>query len=596
MGERVGQIVKVPEVKQSSSNSRVRRTEHLRSLDTPVDRILFLQRSAGNQAVSRLMKSGALQAKLRIGQPGDVYEQEADRVAEQVMRMPEPGVQRQVEPEEEEEEMLQAKATSGHLSEVTPNLESHIHSLKGGGQPLPESDRAFFEPRFGRDFSQVRVHTDAESARAVNAKAYTLGRDVVFGEGQYALGTSEERKLLAHELTHVLQQENKGGRIQRQETIAHECREGEGPPAIEPNPEGKAPHPLIYRGKTRKRSRRPSVGDAQQLLNRFLSQLKTGDFICEAGADMEEIQRIRKKLNQHPLEVDCRFGPNTYLATVMFQRCVFPKDPPEWDGKIGPKTWPQLDKLRTTPPPPVHPPPPTGKVPPRTTPPQVKHPPARTLPTGAFLDLQIACVTDGGGCSNTATIPNYDTRCRIETGYRGLALVEDDLVCSTPGMGIAQSLVRAYPNWRSDLPNCPCTSNDAATAPDFSRDLNPFLSRFHPGADVCYRSAPVASTAGTEHRQQCCYTRGGMLLTQGSGAGTPDVWSSFFRHQRIDVQPFNEFKKDYRIYNRFWVPNQGSGCAASDPCINRCEEVFDSCRAGLRCLAERSRCLSNCRP
>ena len=90
----------MPEVKKSSSNSRVRKIERLHSMDTPVDRILFLQRTAGNQAVSGLMKSGALQAKLRIGQPGDIYEQEADRVADAVMRMPEPGVQRQVESEE----------------------------------------------------------------------------------------------------------------------------------------------------------------------------------------------------------------------------------------------------------------------------------------------------------------------------------------------------------------------------------------------------------------------------------------------------------------------------------------------------------------
>jgi hypothetical protein len=112
MGERAGQIAKVPEVKQSNSNSWVRRTERLQSMDTPVDHILFLQRTAGNQAVSRLMKSRALQAKLRIGQPGDKYEQEADRVADEVMRMPEPQVQRQVEPEEEE--TLQTKPN--HLS------------------------------------------------------------------------------------------------------------------------------------------------------------------------------------------------------------------------------------------------------------------------------------------------------------------------------------------------------------------------------------------------------------------------------------------------------------------------------------------------
>ncbi|MBC2702896.1 MAG: hypothetical protein HF976_16110 [ANME-2 cluster archaeon] len=82
MGERAGLVAKVPEVKQSSSNSRVRKTERLQSMDTPVNRILFLQRTAGNQAVSRLMRSGALQAKLMIGQPGDKYEQEADRVAD----------------------------------------------------------------------------------------------------------------------------------------------------------------------------------------------------------------------------------------------------------------------------------------------------------------------------------------------------------------------------------------------------------------------------------------------------------------------------------------------------------------------------------
>ncbi|MCD4842325.1 MAG: DUF4157 domain-containing protein [Methanosarcinales archaeon] len=108
-------------------------------------------------------------------------------------------VQRQVEPEEEEEEEeLQAKATSDHLSEVNSNLESHILSLKGGGQPLPELARAYFEPRFARNFSQVRVHSDAQ--------AFTVGQDVVFGAGEFAPGASEGRRLMAHELTHIVQQ------------------------------------------------------------------------------------------------------------------------------------------------------------------------------------------------------------------------------------------------------------------------------------------------------------------------------------------------------------------------------------------------------
>jgi len=130
MGERAGQIAKTPEIKQSNSNSRVRRTKPLQSMDTPADRIPFLQRTAGNQAVSRLMRSGALQAKLRIGQPGDVYEHEADRVADAVMRMPEPGVQRQVEPEEEEEEMLQAKP----LAEEITSIGSKAGRARRGGR------------------------------------------------------------------------------------------------------------------------------------------------------------------------------------------------------------------------------------------------------------------------------------------------------------------------------------------------------------------------------------------------------------------------------------------------------------------------------
>ena len=89
MDERISIADKKPEVKSQNHVPQIRRkTESSQSMNSPVDRILFLQRTIGNQAVSKLIKSGTLQAKLRIGQPGDVYEQEADRVAEQVMRMP----------------------------------------------------------------------------------------------------------------------------------------------------------------------------------------------------------------------------------------------------------------------------------------------------------------------------------------------------------------------------------------------------------------------------------------------------------------------------------------------------------------------------
>ena len=165
--------------------------------------LLALQRTHGNRYVQRVV--AGIQAKLVVGQPGDKYEQEADRVADEVMRMPEPEVQRQ---EEEEEEPVQAKGQSGQTTEVTSDLESSIQALRGSGQPLRESVRNFFEPRFGYDFSQVRVHTGSEAGemnRDLNAQAFTYGRDIYFGAGQYNPGTSSGKRLLAHELTHVLQ-------------------------------------------------------------------------------------------------------------------------------------------------------------------------------------------------------------------------------------------------------------------------------------------------------------------------------------------------------------------------------------------------------
>ena len=93
--------------------------------------------------------------------------------------------------------------------ELTGAHESVRRVLDSAGQPLDGATRSFMESRFGHDFSGVRVHTDAsaqESARAVNALAYTVGRDVVFGSGQYAPRTKEGRRLIAHELTHTLQQ------------------------------------------------------------------------------------------------------------------------------------------------------------------------------------------------------------------------------------------------------------------------------------------------------------------------------------------------------------------------------------------------------
>ena len=216
--------VKIASKKPKAERFKTTQTQKNRfnNHSSPLDQILFLQRTIGNQAVESLFKSGIIRAKLKIGKPNDIYEQEADRVAEQIVssswsvvnnQMEEREIQRQTEEEErkreEEGETLQLKKMQGNIPEVTPDIESRIRALRGSGQPLPKSIRAFFESRFGYDFSHVRIHNDPEAAklaRALNAEAFTYGRDIYFGEGRYNPNTLAGKRLLAHELTHVVQQ------------------------------------------------------------------------------------------------------------------------------------------------------------------------------------------------------------------------------------------------------------------------------------------------------------------------------------------------------------------------------------------------------
>jgi hypothetical protein len=119
---------------------------------------------------------------------------------------------------------LQRQSNSSAMANPVPPVVHDV--LNSPGQPLDASARAFLEPRFEHDFSNVRVHTDetaAASAKAFNAAAYTVGRDLVFAAGQYSPATSEGRKLVAHELTHVLQQSaqpSKNGSLAHAETEA----------------------------------------------------------------------------------------------------------------------------------------------------------------------------------------------------------------------------------------------------------------------------------------------------------------------------------------------------------------------------------------
>uniref|UniRef100_UPI00188053FA eCIS core domain-containing protein n=1 Tax=Oculatella sp. LEGE 06141 TaxID=1828648 RepID=UPI00188053FA len=122
------------------------------------------------------------------------------------LRMLQHAAQRQCAACEDEDLMRQASPADTFASDATEQVSD---ALGSGGQPLDDSARTFMEPRFGYDFSQVRIHTDAkaaESAQSINALAYTVGQDIVFGAGHYAPTTNDGKQLLAHELTHVVQQ------------------------------------------------------------------------------------------------------------------------------------------------------------------------------------------------------------------------------------------------------------------------------------------------------------------------------------------------------------------------------------------------------
>jgi hypothetical protein len=164
-----------------------------------------------------------------MGPPDDAYEREADSVADRVMRMPVDDVtggravsaiQRKCEAceHEDEEKMLQPKRESSATA-AADTASVGVHDvLRSPGRPLAPGTRAFFETRFGRDFSDVRVHADAasgRSARELNAAAYTVGRNIVFAHGRFSPDTDTGQRLLAHELTHVVQQSGPSRRLQR---------------------------------------------------------------------------------------------------------------------------------------------------------------------------------------------------------------------------------------------------------------------------------------------------------------------------------------------------------------------------------------------
>lgn len=197
----------------------------------------FVQRFPGMQGACPLCSEmededdAMVQPKLMVGPADDHYEREADRVADQVLQMSEAKTQPKdpeaghiMRPEDDQEmtadrldtqiearmaeDGLQAKREAGDAL-VTDGLESALSVSKGSGKALPDSTRAEMESAFGVDFAGVRLHTDnsaVQMSRNINAHAFTYGQNIYFNDAKFNPSSKDGKRLLAHELTHTLQQ------------------------------------------------------------------------------------------------------------------------------------------------------------------------------------------------------------------------------------------------------------------------------------------------------------------------------------------------------------------------------------------------------
>ncbi len=233
MSERTSSAANKSEPRQQSPSLRIPKPDGSLSAPSLADQFLMFQKTLGNQALQRLFLSGAIRPKLTLGKPNDIHEQDADRMADQVMSIPDAAlgrprstvntgneeIQRKpngpfaATPSCGEEETVRCSRDPEGAGSADQSREFRIESLACSGEPLPSSVLAFFEPRFGRDFSRVRVHANAKAdadARALNAHAFTVGRNIVFGAGRYAPQSGEGKRLLAHELAHLVRPGTEG--------------------------------------------------------------------------------------------------------------------------------------------------------------------------------------------------------------------------------------------------------------------------------------------------------------------------------------------------------------------------------------------------
>jgi hypothetical protein len=261
-----------------------------------------------------------IQPKLAVSTPDDLYEREADRLADHVLRMGEPQIQRACAacssggvpcPKCEEERKVSRRADCALGPTAVPD---DFASQLGTGSSLEPDVRAFFEPRYGANFRDVRVHVDERAdaaARSVDALAFTLGQHLVFRGGQYAANTSGGRRLLAHELAHVVQQGSPAGTAEANTTsravteqrtfgatggrpaqVARQAQISPAPPASGPAPE---PEPKVIDDAFGRATL--LTMDAKARIDRLRDLVSTGKLDQATKEDAHTLKALQKWLH-----------------------------------------------------------------------------------------------------------------------------------------------------------------------------------------------------------------------------------------------------------------------------------------------------------
>jgi GH24 family phage-related lysozyme (muramidase) len=320
-----------------------------------------------------------LQRKPHLNKAEDEYEREADHVAEQILQMTDAGFRSQRELgsgdhvdrsgfAEKPEQIFKTKRRPNHFDPTRRNNNSvsarrktpldsstlqsgfaqKIESLKGGGRPLSAATRKLIEPPFNQDFSKVRIHTGQQAdkaAQSINAEAFTTGRDIVFGSGAYRPETQPGKQLLAHELTHVLQQNEGGVGLESGATGETVQRQKSKSPLADPADVYVPDRPMgdverqqfrreLAKGTQYRQTDRP-MGEAERQIQSMRPSLKSGKRVENLSPSAKVLEFIRKhealRLQPYNIAGDCTIG---YGHLIRHSKCENSDLPDEFQGGI----------------------------------------------------------------------------------------------------------------------------------------------------------------------------------------------------------------------------------------------------------------------